>query len=116
MKKLAVLIGGVLLAISTALPSSAGTGSCSVNPTHVALSSPYSVSINGPANKVIYVWVSYNGGWRDGFGLTTDSSGNATLNRGTFSYSSTVGYAKVSVVSNDGTNKKIANCGFEVTG
>jgi hypothetical protein len=116
MKKLAVFLGGVLLSISVAVPSSAGTGSCSVAPTHVALSSPYNVSIHGPANKVIYVWISYNGGWKDGFGLTTDASGNARLDRGTFSYSSTVGYAKVSVVANDGSKQKIANCGFEITG
>ena len=117
MRKIAVFGFVALLAGAIALPAQAGSASCSVSPAHVALNSNYSITVNaGPSNGLVYIWVSYNGGWRDGVGLQLNSSGNGNVGLSTFTYPSTEGYAKVSVVRNDGQKNKVAGCGFEVTG
>jgi len=115
MRKVAVLIAAVSLAGLFALPANAGQASCSESPADVPLNSNYTIAVNGgPSNGLVYVWVSYNGGWKQGVGLQLNSGGNGSVGLATFTYSSTVGYAKVSVVRNDGQKNKIASCGFEV--
>ena len=115
MRKVAVLVAAFLLAGVFAMPAQAGQASCSESPNDVPLNSNYTFSVNGgPSNGLVYVWVTYNGGWRDGVGLRLDSSGNGSVGLSTFSYASTLGYAKATVVRNDGQKNKIASCGFEV--
>jgi len=116
MRKIAALLFGALLAGVIALPAQAGSATCSASPADVALNSNYTVSVNGgPSNGLVYIWISYNGGWKNGVGLKLDSAGSGSVGLSTFTYPSTVGYARVSVVRNDGQKGKVASCGFEVT-